>query len=58
MDSETWSREFINENLKRTGIDYQHFSFEEFKDKILNDDNFNEKWGNGCREDKNIKINL
>ena len=46
MDSETWSREFIQENLKRTGIDYQHFSFEEFKDKILTDDKFNEKWGN------------
>lgn len=51
MDDEVWSYEFVQENLKRTGIDYEKFSFKEFKDKILTDDSFNERWGNGCREE-------
>jgi len=51
MDDEVWSYEFVQKNLKRTGIDYERFSFKEFKDKILTDDSFNERWGNGCREE-------
>ena len=47
-DSETWSWDFIQNNLKRCSIDYEEFNFEEFKDKLLTDDKFNERWSNGC----------
>jgi hypothetical protein len=50
-DTETWTWDFIKNNLKKNYIDYEEFNFEEFKDKILNDDKFNERWGNGCREE-------
>jgi len=50
-DTETWTWDFIKYNLKKTGIDYEEFNFEEFKNKILTDDKFNERWGNGCREE-------
>ena len=47
----TWKWEDISTYLKPTLIDYVEFNFEEFKDKILTDDKFNERWGNGCREE-------
>jgi hypothetical protein len=50
-DTETWTSDFIRLNLKKSYIDYEEFNFEEFKDKILTDDKFNERWGNGCREE-------
>ena len=45
----TWKGEDIQNYLKPNWTDYEEFNFEEFKDKILNDDKFNERWGNGCR---------
>jgi hypothetical protein len=47
----TWKGEDIQNYLKPNWTDYEEFNFEEFKDKILNDDKFNERWGNGCREE-------
>ena len=47
-DVETWTWDFIQENLKKSWIDYEQFNREEFKDKLLNDDKFNERWGQGC----------
>lgn len=49
-DSENWTKDFIQENLKRNGLDYQEYSVEEFKDKLLTDDKFNKRWSNGCTE--------
>ncbi len=50
-DTETWTWEFIKDNLKKSWVDYEEYNFEEFKNKILTDDKFNERWGNGCREE-------
>lgn len=47
----TWKGEDIQNYLKPNWTDYEEFNFEEFKDKILTDDKFNERWGNGCREE-------
>ena len=33
-DTETWTWDFIKDNLKKTYIDFEEFNFEEFKDKI------------------------
>jgi len=55
-DTETWTSDFIKHNLKKSYIDYEEFNFEEFKDKILTDDKFNERWGNGCREELKKKL--
>jgi hypothetical protein len=45
-----WNWEDISNYLKKNYIDYEEYNFEEFKDKVLTDDKFNERWGNGCRE--------
>lgn len=50
-DVETWTWDFIQENLKKSWIDYEQFNREEFKDKLLNDDKFNERWSGGCTRD-------
>jgi hypothetical protein len=47
----TWKWEDVSNYLKNTLIDYEEFNFEEFKNKILTDDKFNDRWGNGCREE-------
>jgi hypothetical protein len=47
-DTETWTPDFIKNNLKRTGADYEEYNFQEFKDKLLTDDRFNKRWANGC----------
>ena len=46
-----WKWEDISSYLKNNLLGYEEFNFEEFKDKILTDDKFNERWGNGCREE-------
>tara|TARA_R110000868_G_scaffold216016_1_gene466145 strand:+ start:289 stop:492 length:204 start_codon:yes stop_codon:yes gene_type:complete len=46
-----WKWDDVSYYLKNTLIDYEEFNFKEFKDKILTDDKFNERWGNGCREE-------
>ena len=46
-----WSGEDIRNYLKPNWTDYEEFNFEEFKDKVLTNDKFNQKWGNGCREE-------
>jgi hypothetical protein len=46
-----WKWDDVSYYLKNTLIDYEEFNFEEFKGKILTDDKFNERWGNGCREE-------
>lgn len=43
-----WTREDVLHYLKPNWIDYEEYNFEEFKDKILTDDKFNERWANGC----------
>ena len=43
-----WTWEDIKCYLKENWIDYEEYNFEEFKDKVLTDDKFNNKWGNGC----------
>jgi hypothetical protein len=45
-----WKWDDVSYYLKNTLIDYEEYNFEEFKDKVLTDDKFNERWGNGCRE--------
>ena len=46
-----WKWDDVSYYLKNTLIDYEEYNFEEFKDKILTDDKFNDRWGNGCREE-------
>ena len=46
-----WKWEDISSYLKNNLLGYEEFNFEEFKDKVLTDDKFNERWGNGCREE-------
>jgi hypothetical protein len=46
-----WKLEDIINYLKPNRIDYEEYNFEEFKDKVLTDDKFNDRWGNGCREE-------
>jgi len=46
-----WKWDDVSYYLKNTLIDYEEYNFEEFKDKVLTDDKFNERWGNGCREE-------
>ena len=46
-----WKWDDVSYYLKNTLIGYEEFNFKEFKDKILTDDKFNERWGNGCREE-------
>jgi hypothetical protein len=46
-----WKLEDIINYLKPNRIDYEEYNFEEFKDKVLTDDKFNNRWGNGCREE-------
>jgi len=46
-----WKWEDVQHYLKRSWIDYEEYNFEEFKDKVINDDKFNDRWGNGCRVD-------
>ena len=56
-----WKWDDVSYYLKNTLIDYEEFNFKEFKDKILTDDKFNERWGNGCREElktKNQKLKI
>ena len=47
-DIETWTWDFIQDNLKKNWIDYEQFTREEFKNKLLTNDKFNERWGQGC----------
>ena len=54
-DSETWTWDFIKDNLKKTYIDFEEFNFEEFKDKILTDDKFNARWANGCTRELSLE---
>lgn len=46
-----WKWEDISSYLKNNLLGYEEFNFQEFKDKVLTDDKFNERWGNGCREE-------
>ena len=46
-----WTGEDVRNFLRRNWIDYEEFNFEEFKGKVLTDDKFNDRWGNGCREE-------
>ena len=57
-DSETWTWDFIKDNLKKSWIDYEEYNFEEFKDKILTDDKFNERWANGCTRELSLEDRL
>jgi hypothetical protein len=59
-DSETWTWDFIKDNLKKSWIDYEEYNFEEFKNKILTDDKFNERWANGCTRELSLeeRVNL
>jgi hypothetical protein len=54
-DSETWTWDFIKDNLKKSWIDYEEYNFEEFKNKILTDDKFNERWANGCTRELSLE---
>ena len=54
-DTETWTWDFIKDNLKKSWIDYEEYNFEEFKDKILTDDKFNERWANGCTRELSLE---
>jgi hypothetical protein len=47
----TWTGEDIRNYLKPNRIDYEEYNFEEFKDKVMADDKFNLRWGNGCKEE-------
>ena len=47
-DTEILTPDFIQENLKRNGVDYQEYNIEEFKDMLLTNDKFNERWSMGC----------
>jgi hypothetical protein len=46
-----WKWEDISSYLKPTLIDYKEYTYGEFKEKVLTDDKFNDRWGNGCREE-------
>lgn len=43
-----WNGEDIRCYLKRSWIDYEEYNIDEFKDRVLTDDKFNEKWSLGC----------
>lgn len=45
-----WKFEDVKYYLKECLIDYEEYNFEEFKEKVLLDETFNQRWGNGCRE--------
>ena len=47
----TWNGEDIRNYLKPNFIDFEEFTYGEFKDMVLNNDKFNNRWGNGCREE-------
>ena len=46
-----WDGEDVRNYLKPNWIDFEEYDFDEFVDKVLTDDKFNEKWGNGCKEE-------
>ena len=46
-----WKFEDVKYYLKQSWNDYEEYNFEEFKDKVLTDENFNQRWGNGCKEE-------
>jgi hypothetical protein len=50
-----WSGEDVANYLKRNWIDYEELNFEEFKEKLLSSDMFNQKWANGCTRDLSLK---
>jgi hypothetical protein len=50
-----WTGDDTRNYLKQNWIDYEEFNFEEFKNKILTDDNFNERWGKECTKDLDLK---
>lgn len=43
-----WDGEDIIHYLKKNWIDYEEYSYGEFKEQLLFNDKLNDKWGNGC----------
>jgi hypothetical protein len=43
-----WTADDTRHYLKKNWIDYEEYNLEEFKEKVMFDDKFNEKWGQGC----------
>jgi hypothetical protein len=43
-----WTTEDTQNNLKKNFVDYEEYNLEEYKNKLITDDNFNEKWSQGC----------
>jgi hypothetical protein len=46
-----WTGDDVRNYLKPNWVDYEEYNFEEFKDKVITDDKFNLRWGNGCKEE-------
>jgi len=46
-----WTGEDVRNYLKSNWIDYEEYNFEEFKEMVLTNDRFNQKWSNGCTRD-------
>ena len=49
-----WLWDDVSYYLKNTLIDYEEYNFKEFKDKVLTDDKFNARWGNGCTRELSL----
>lgn len=43
-----WTGEDVQNFLRRNWIDYEEFDFDEFKQKLLSSDLFDQRWSNGC----------
>lgn len=46
-----WTGDDVQNYLKKNWIDYEEYNFEEFKEKVLFDDKFNERWGQDCTKE-------
>ena len=49
-----WNGEDIRNYLKPNWIDFEEYNFEEFTDKVVNDDTFNARWANGCTRELSL----